>query len=117
MSRFYRLPREYKHRPTDCSGWIDTCVPDQALSVRELLAKYSREQKPLPVAVDYDIDSVEKQYDIELPNKLSRADALHLMDVTRRHMDELEYRLRETSKLAVEASAKSKDSDSVKPQE
>ena len=94
MSRRYKLPDEYVHVHEPLSV-VDKCVPDQSLTIPQLLEKYNREQKPLPEAVDYDTDSLEKEYsDLSIPYNLSKADALHFMDLTKAHMNKLEYHLR-----------------------
>lgn len=93
-----RMPYEHKHVYEDTSKMVDVCVPDQALSIPELLERYRRECKPLPRPVDYDIESVEKEYhDLQVPEHLSREDALHLMDLTKAHMAKLDYSLRKSS--------------------
>lgn len=85
----------------------DVCVPDQALSVREVLARYVREQKTLPVPVQYDIDSIEEQFEsITIPQFVSREDALHLADKARSIIYSLEHASSNASKLAFETSNK-----------
>lgn len=97
MSKFIKSIFDYEPPCLDMVN-DDVCVPDQALSIREVLERYKRENKPLPTPVDYDISTVEKEYhDIQIPINLSRADALHLMDLTRAHMNKLEYQLRKTA--------------------
>lgn len=118
MSRFYKHAREYVHTYVDTSKWSDVAVPDQALSVRELLDRYKRENKPLPDPVDYDVEALEMEYrDLVIPTSLTRADALHLMDLTKAHMNKLEYELRKKSESAPEGVTPPSGTDSPKPYE
>lgn len=95
------LLAEDRKDPAEKLSNIDCCVPDQALSIPELLKKCQRENKPLPVAVDYDIDSITREYDdLIVPECISREDALHLQDLTRAHMAKLDYVLRNKAKQA-----------------
>lgn len=78
---------------------IDKCVPDQALSIPELLARCVAQGKAAPVAVDYDIESIEREYDdLVIPEQISRADALMLLERTKAHASKLEFAMRESKK-------------------
>lgn len=99
MAKRFKKPYEVVSPCEDTSTMIDVCVPDQALTIREILERCVRENKPLPPVPDYDIDSIDREYDdIVLPEFLSREDALHLMTRTKAQMADLEYRLREAEK-------------------
>lgn len=96
----YLLANERKYK-NDVVGDGDCCVPDQSLSIPELLRKCQRENKPLPKAVDYDIESLDREYDdLQIPENLSREDALHLLDRTKAHMSKLQYELRKEEQTA-----------------
>ena len=111
-SRRLKFPFEFSLKREEMSP-EDLCVPDQALSIPELIERYSREQKPLPKKRDYDMDAVLEEYDsITIPFNVSREDALHLLDKTKAHIHKLEYAMRRSSEVPseeVDASPKEQD--------
>ena len=110
----YKKPYQTKALAEDVSLHMDCCVPDQALSVRELLQRAIRESKPLPKQVDYDIDALVEEYkDLSVPEHLSKEDALHLMSITKAHMGELEFKIKLAQNLESEKQTeKPSESDS-----
>lgn len=99
MNRRLKFPFEVVSPVEDTSTHVDVTVPDQAMSVKEVLERCVRENKPIPKPVEYDIEAIEREYDdLVIPEHLSREDALHLMSRTKSHLSKLEYALEEAKK-------------------
>lgn len=106
--KYTKFPFENEY-PNEVNTGESLTIPDQALSVRELLERCVRENKPLPKPVDYDMDAIVQEYgDLIVPEHLSKEDALHLIKLTGAHVQKLEYRLRELQTEEHQAQAQPK---------